>query len=343
MKIKPSNIDRFIKKPDPAIKIFLFYGPNIGLVSERAKALASVLVPDVSDPFAVSFLGIDKVKDDPSLLFTEFSSLSLTAPTRLIWVKSAGDALTKTVQTLLDDGVSDAPNFILLEGGPLPAKSSLRKLTEASGNAAALACYADEGFSLKNVVVETLREGGVSLSPDALQYLLANMTPDRLVVKAELEKILLYAKGETSLNLQDVEACIASEGSSTLDEVLFAVSGGNLTQFDQKITRLFREGIAPVALVRTALSHFQRFHRAVGAVSAGTPVSQAALQARPPVFFKYKDAFAMQIQRLSPAFVENCLERLLRLEYECKIHGEKGNALCYQALLGICAALSRRR
>ena len=343
MKIKPSSIENFIKKPDLKTKIFLIYGSNTGLVCERAKALASSLVPDIADPFSVSFLSVDKIKDDPSILFTEFSSLSFTAPTRLIWIKSAADSLTKILKEILEDGVSNVPNFIILEGGAFPAKSSLRKLIELEKNTAAIACYADEGFSLRNFIVTTLKNNGFSISTDALSYLLANLTPDRLVVKAEIEKISLYAKGQDKLELKDVEACIVSEGSSTIDEVLFAVSGGNLSLFDQKIAKLFREGIVPVALVRTSLSHFQRFHRVVENISKGTPAFQAAQQARPPVFFKYKDLFAQQSQRLSPLFVENCLERLLTLEHSCKAYSDKGEDLCYKALLGICAALSKRR
>ena len=36
MKIQPARAEAFIAKPDPTIRAVLFYGPDAGLVRERA-------------------------------------------------------------------------------------------------------------------------------------------------------------------------------------------------------------------------------------------------------------------------------------------------------------------
>ena len=50
--IKSQQADSFVAKPDPAFRTFLFYGPDSGLVSERADTLCAGLGVDLSDPFS---------------------------------------------------------------------------------------------------------------------------------------------------------------------------------------------------------------------------------------------------------------------------------------------------
>ncbi|MFA5040570.1 MAG: hypothetical protein WC464_02930 [Bdellovibrionales bacterium] len=40
MKLPTSRIPSFLRSPDPAVRIFLIYGPDAGLVRERANHLA---------------------------------------------------------------------------------------------------------------------------------------------------------------------------------------------------------------------------------------------------------------------------------------------------------------
>ncbi len=56
MKLSGARIDGFIRQPDPAARAILVYGPNAGLVRERADALARHVVDRLDDPFRVTEL-----------------------------------------------------------------------------------------------------------------------------------------------------------------------------------------------------------------------------------------------------------------------------------------------
>ena len=68
MKISARQADGFVKQPDPKVRAVLVFGPDSGLVRERAETLAHGVVDDLSDPFRVAELDSSAVAKDPALL-----------------------------------------------------------------------------------------------------------------------------------------------------------------------------------------------------------------------------------------------------------------------------------
>ena len=54
MKVTGRNIESFLRGVDAAVAAVLFYGPDAGLVHERADRLTAVVAGDAADPFRVS-------------------------------------------------------------------------------------------------------------------------------------------------------------------------------------------------------------------------------------------------------------------------------------------------
>src|SRR5437667_197208 len=59
--LKGQQIDAFVAKPNPAQPIVLVFGPDAGLVRERAEALIRASVDDPADPFSVARLDGDEL------------------------------------------------------------------------------------------------------------------------------------------------------------------------------------------------------------------------------------------------------------------------------------------
>ena len=51
--LRGREIDAFLARPDPGRPIILLYGPDAGLVRERADALLASAVDDPTDPFSL--------------------------------------------------------------------------------------------------------------------------------------------------------------------------------------------------------------------------------------------------------------------------------------------------
>ena len=66
--LRGRDIDVFLARPDPSRPIILLYGPDAGLVRERADALMASAVDDPNDPFSLVRLDGDELSAEPSRL-----------------------------------------------------------------------------------------------------------------------------------------------------------------------------------------------------------------------------------------------------------------------------------
>ena len=340
MKIPTAETERFIREPDPALIAVLVYGPDQGLVRERARKIVSSVVEDLADPFRVTELTAAVLLDDPVRLSDEVGALSLTGGRRVVRLGDAGDATTKTLDGVLSTASANDV-LVVVEAGDLGPRSKLRKLFEDSGTAAALACYADDVRALGEVIRETLSQAGLTATPDAISYLSDHLGSDRMISRMELEKLATYAFGAGEVTLEDAEAVVGDGAVNSIDDIVYSTSEGNIFNLDRALQRVFDEGINSVAVVRAAQRHFQRLHRAAGAVAAGNSTDQAMKALRPPVFFKRAASFQRQLQAWNVSRLAGALKALTDAEIACKTTGIPAEASCRRTLLGICYQAAR--
>ena len=166
MIVKASDAERYIAKPPAGLVAALIFGPDQGLVRERAEALAKTIVPDLNDAFRVSELDDTALASDGARLADEAASISMLGGRRVVRVRGAGNGLSKLFDSFLDDPKGDA--LVVVEAGDLAKGASLRKVFEEADNAAAIACYADNDRDLADVVRNALKTEGLSISAEAL-------------------------------------------------------------------------------------------------------------------------------------------------------------------------------
>ncbi len=342
MKIAPAEAERFVSKPGPEWAAVLVYGPDDGLVRERARKIASSVVEDLADPFRVTELTAAALRDDPARLSDEARALSLTGGRRVVRLRDAGDAAAAALDDVLSSASAD-DILVVVEAGDLGPRSKLRKLFEGATGAAALACYADDARTLGTVIRETLGQAGLGATPDAIAYLSDHLGSDRMLSRMELEKLATYALGAVEVTLEDAEAVVGDGVTATLDDIVFATAEGNASGLDRFLQRAFDEGVNSVAVVRAAQRHFQRLHRAAGDVAAGSTPDQAMKLLRPPVFFKRAALFRGQLQAWNVARLAGVLEALTDAEIACKTTGVPAEASCRRTLLAIARRAARSR
>ena len=125
MKLQARAIDGFLRSPDPKIRAVLLYGPDTGLVRDRAMALGRTVVADLSDPFRVTEMLGRAVADDPARLADEAAALSFTGGRRLIRVREAEDNVTAAFTAFLADR-TPGDSLVIVESGDLGNRSKLR-------------------------------------------------------------------------------------------------------------------------------------------------------------------------------------------------------------------------
>ena len=339
MIIKGNRIEAFLKSPDSGVRAVLIYGPDQGLVRERIERVAKSVVSDLRDPFRVADLSQARLHADPALLSDEASAIAMTGGRRVVVVRDAADALSATVGGFLDHPVGDA--LVLFEGGELSARSSLRKLFETRDNAAALACYADEGEALTGLVVSMLRENGLNAEPDALDFLSSNLGSDRRLSRMELTKLIQYMGKPGVVTLDDAVACVGDSAQLSMDALALWTADGNHAEAQHTLDRLLRDGEHPVGILRNVARHFLRLHLAQSLIATGSSTDQAMGQLKPPVFFKAADRFRRQLSRWSLDRLSMAVEVLLDAEIDCKTTGLPATEIAARTLMRLAQAAGR--
>ena len=251
MKVKAGEVDGYLARIDRAAPSILLYGPDQGLVTERARHALSAVVEDVNDPFRVVDIEADTLRRQPARLIEEVQALSLMGGRRVVRVRFAVDAITKLFEPLM--ALEQQEALVIVEAGDLSPRSSLRRLFESARNAAALPCYRDEGGGLVAGIRRMLAEEGLSIDSDAMGYLQAHLGSDRELTRREIEKLALYMQSAEveKVAIEDAAAVIGDSAALGQDDMVMATLLGDADGAAAHLDRLLAEGEQPVLLART--------------------------------------------------------------------------------------------
>src|SRR5262249_15997193 len=148
--LRSNQIDAFMAKPNPAQPVVLVYGPDAGLVRERAEALVRAAVDDVNDPFSMARLDGAELAAEPRRRVDGAERMAVWGGGGGVWVKAGGGNFAPAVEALLAAAPPDCR--IVIEAGDLRKNTPLRDLCERARNAAALPCYEDREQDLARLI-----------------------------------------------------------------------------------------------------------------------------------------------------------------------------------------------
>jgi len=345
MIVKSHEADRYAASPPKDLRVALVYGPDAGLVQERAEKLLKSVVPDLTDPFNVADLSEATLLTDPARLADEAAAISMMGGRRVVRVRGAGNDLTELLESFLDDpvvGTEGGDALVVIEAGDLAKTGSLRKLFDAHKSAAAVQCYPDSLRDLGDVVRDALRAEGLSIAPDALEDAVLRLGSDRGVTRREIEKLVLYMHGQKQVNLEDVRAVMGDETEARSESACDAAGSGDLAKLDRELERLWVSDIQPAQVIRSAMGHFQRLMQARESAARGEAIDTVMKRLRPPVHFSRVTAFKNQAQRWNSDKLGEALDMLLEAEVLTRTTGVPAQAVTGRALMNI-AAMAKGR
>jgi DNA polymerase-3 subunit delta len=333
MKLQFRQIDGFVKSPPVNVRAILVYGPDSGLMRERAKTMGATVVKDINDPFNVSVIKADQLIEDPARLSAEANALSMMGGKRLVRVEDGRDAIAPMVREYL--AAANPNTTVIIEAGELGPRSALRGLFEKAENAAPIPCYVENERDIAGFARTLLSEQGYTIAPDALAWLASAITGDRQRARSEIEKLMVYMGKNKQIGAADVQAACGDAGAQTTDDLVFAAAGSKPADALRAYNALVEEGLPAIAILRSLQRHFSRLHITRARMDSGEPAEVAMKSLAPPVFFKQEPLFRAQLTRWSLPALETVMQRLFALEAQCKQTGIPAETLCSQALLAI--------
>lgn len=343
---KRPDVERFIARPDPAIRAVVLYGRDRGVVHERADAIAKKVVERPDDPFDVALLTDGDIDKDAARLMDELSALSMMGGRRLIRLrlderagpdKTAAEALKAHV-----DGALNPEAFFLVEAGSLGRDSALRKAAEAAkAGAYCIPCYDDETGDVARMVRETLSGDGVGLTSEALDVFVARLPRERGVARQEIERLILYLGPGSghSATPADLEEFLGVEPESSLADAATDAFGARLGAVQAGLRRAQAEGEAGPAAVRAMGMHAGKLRRTLVLVKNGAGLPEAAKASG--VFWKNEREFLRQARAWTLPQLDDVQADVQAADKACKQAGAPDDLISERLALGIAGRAKR--
>lgn len=339
---KAHEVAGWLRRPDPAVCIVLIYGPDRGLVSERASEFAAKTGLALDDPFSVVRLDAGEA-DSSGRLAEEARTVSMFGGKRLLWVRDVGahKALSDDVKALCADPPVDTA--VLLEAGELKKGMGIRAIVEGAAVGMALPCYADEARDLDQLIDDIMGSENIRLLPEARAELRRNLGGDRLATRAELQKLALYARDKGELTSDDVRLLSGDVSDLSVDDAIDAVLEGRLRDFDTIFQRYAQAGGQTFPLINGMSRQLQALELLRSTMDAGkrSPADIVAA-AKPAIFFSRRKVVETALRRLSGPFIRKALARLHATVLESRKRADLATALTRQALLAIAVESARQ-
>ena len=332
--IKAHEFDQFAKRRAREYRIVLIYGPDRGLVSERATELARLTGVDMNDAFSFMRLEASDVNSDPGRLFDEANSTGLFGGEKLIWIKGAGadKTLSEAVSALAENPPSNT--WVIIEAGDLKKGANLRKAAEQAPAAMAIPCYADDAKSLNLLIDEELSAAGLRITADARLALQDCLGGDRIASRNEIRKLMLYARDDGLIEENHVTAIVGDASAISADDAVDAVLKGDLAGFHHAIQKVVASKTPVFLVLQGCLRQLQLLDLMRTEIDGRRASIQDAVNAHGRhLHFRRKPIVESALRSLSAQAISTEMNRLQAAVLQSRQRASLEDTIAMQALL----------
>jgi DNA polymerase-3 subunit delta len=340
MKAAKGSLTRALERPDPAVRFYLFHGPD----EAGSRALAMQLLKGLGDADKFVVLG-QAVKSDPAALADEAGAMALFGGKRAIWVEPAGDEIAEGVAALLESPASESAVVAL--AGLLRKTSALLKLAEGHPAALAHCSYVPEGRDMERVVSEIGREVGLRITPDLAQRIAAAAGNNQAIVAQELAKFALFLSADATaprdLDHESVDLLGADSAEADLMRLGDLALAGRMDELLDELGRLPHGGTEAIPVLRALQRRLLMLAPLRARAEQGENVDAVMASMGKALFWKDKPLIQRLLSAWSAERLAEAAARVGTLERQIMLRPLNDEAALGETLVTLARAAGRGR
>lgn len=341
MKVDAARIQSFQRQWPGDVRLVLLHGPDLAASRDHADLIARQFA-DPSNPMAVETLAGGQLASDPQALVAAASAISMFGDRTLVRIDGLEEDGLAAITALID---SQPANPVVAVAGALKKGSKLQAFAESSPAVAALLSYEPGLRDAQRLCNDIGNPIGLRVSREAAVLLFEAATGDRTLMRRELEKLSVYLDSDIdrqkTVEPADVAAIGVGIGDSDQFAIGAAVAGGHMSLAADLLARL-PTGLGIVAL-RAVERRLTLLLTLRGVVDGGASPQTAVDAARPPIFWKEKEAVAAELGLWTTPALVSGLAETLGAERAIKASGGLGDLAAEVAILGLARRAAARR
>ena len=204
----------------PAAAPMLVYGPDAGLVAERAAALAQIFAearqrPDRDRPPRRS-----RSRRGPRTARGRAQDRADVRSQSVIRVTAGPRLDVPSLKALLADAVGQSADR---RGRQSQTRLGLTQIIRDAQECRGAALLQRRERRLLGVIDAELAEAGLSIDRETRDYLMTRLGADQALSRSEVVKLALYAQGGERIEHDDIEAIVGDAAETALDNFAYAV------------------------------------------------------------------------------------------------------------------------
>ena len=291
--------------------ILLFYGKNQGYKeSEILKLIKSN--KDRSD------LKYDEkeIINNPEIIYDNVLSNSLFENKKILIIKRASDKLFNIITDLLGKKIEDI--LLIIDSENLEKKSKLRSLFEKDKKLICIPFYEDDSNTISKLATNFFKENKIKISNENINLVTSKCGGDRIFLKNELEKILLFNKSGKKITTDSILKLINLSEEYNVNELV----NNCLAKNKNKTTRIINENNFNnedcIIIVRTFLLKLKKLIKLIQNYKENNDINKTILNSRPPIFWKDKEITKQQIVKWEESQLNKLIYDVMELELQVK-------------------------
>jgi len=220
MLINSNKLSSFLNNFPPEIKLALVYGYDEGQISIILQELQKSLSQGITE-IEVKNFDYAAIKTDMNLLYEEAAIRSLFCAQKIIIIDNCKDSFD--ISILAKIASMNNKVFTILRATELKKTCKLVKFFEKESYCLGIPCYKEEVGAIVDYIKNFFHQQNIKYEQQ-VPSMIASLAPaNRLILRNELEKLLLYKHPATEITMDDVHAVFTPEGELLIDELCLGI------------------------------------------------------------------------------------------------------------------------
>jgi len=289
--------------------LYLLHGKN-----EAAKK--EIISKINSENKEVQKLDEKRILENQELFIDEILSGSLFSDKKIIIINRATDKILKNIENIFDKKINGL--IVIINSDNLEKKSKLRNLFEKEKELICVPFYPDTIQALSLLANKFFREKKISISQSNINFIINKCNGDREYLENELNKIELFLYKKKNIETFELSKLINLIENHGISELVDSCLINN----SKKVSVILNENNFNnedcIIIIRTFLAKTKKILKLANNYEKNNDLEMTVSEAKPPIFWKEKDAVKLQLQKWKPEMLKKFILDINQVELELK-------------------------
>ncbi len=329
MIIKENQLNKIILENQNFLCL-LFYGPNEGLIREQIKKVSKYFT--IEHDYEEIGLNSKDLDEDSYVVESNLRTVSMFSKGKVLTIESLKEKHLPIIESVIDE--SPQNSALIIKAESLTKSSKVRRFFENHKLCFSLACYEDDTKELIKQIEDYVAKNNLKFDRDVKNYLIQNLSSDRMINNNELEKMNLFIGNSGKLlSIEDAKFLLNDSSTQNFNRMIETVMYGNTSKSSKIVNKLLSEGTNPVSLVRSLINYLSRIQKTKIEMKKGNNFDTAIKDLKPPIFWKEKESFQRHCLKWPLKSIEKNIVKLLEAEILCKLNSRFAALNCEHSIL----------